>query len=83
MNKKTIIGGLIALAIIVVLVLICFFWVGKKINDAIRDSANTAETNRAPAPPPVNPSLPPASPAEAEQIYLALGNPHPERRELR
>lgn len=75
MNKKTIIGGLIALAIIVVLVLICFFWVGKKINDAIRDSANTAETNRAPALPPVNPSLPPASPAEAEQIYLALGNP--------
>lgn len=77
MNRKAIIGGLAALAIIVVLILVCFFWVGKKINDAIRGNTNAVETTQPTAPPPptVNPSLPPNSPEQAEQIYLSLGNP--------
>ncbi|CAN5747587.1 hypothetical protein BH20ACI4_BH20ACI4_34260 [soil metagenome] len=74
MNRKTIIGGLLALAIIVVLILVCFFWVGKKINDAIRGNSNSGEITQPTAPPP-NPSLPPASPEQAVQIYLSLGNP--------
>ncbi len=74
MNRKAIIGGLAALAIIVVLILVCFFWVGKKINDAIRGNTNTVETTQPTAPPP-NPSLPPATPEQAEQVYLSLGNP--------
>lgn len=77
MNRKTIIGGLLALAIIVILVLICVFWVGKKINDAIRDNANSGEITQpnSPPPPSANPSLPPNSPEQAVQIYLSLGNP--------
>lgn len=74
MNKKTIIGGLLALAIIVILILVCFFWVGKRINDAIRGNTNSVETTQ-PTAPPVNPSLPPTSPEQAAQIYLSLGNP--------
>lgn len=74
MNKKTIIGGLIALAIIVILILICFFWIGKKINDSIRGNSNSGEVTQ-PSAPPVNPSLPPASLEQAAQIYLSLGNP--------
>ena len=74
MNKKTIIGGLLALAIIIILILICLFWAGKKINDAIRGNTNSVETTQPPAPP-VSPSLPPASPEQAAQIYLSLGNP--------
>ena len=76
MNKKTIIGGLLALAIIVILILVCFFWVGKRINDAIRGNTNSVETTQPTAPPPpTNPSLPPTSPEQAAQIYLSLGNP--------
>ena len=74
MNKKTIIGGLLALIIIVILILVCFFWVGKKINDAIRGNTNSGEITQ-PSAPPSNPSLPPSSPEQAAQIYLSLGNP--------
>jgi endonuclease G len=75
MNKKAIIGGLIALAIILVLILVCLFWVGRKINDVIRDGANTADATRPESTAPVNPALPPATAEEAARVYLALGNP--------
>lgn len=75
MNRKAIIGGLIALAIIVVLILVCFFWVGKKINDAIRGNTNSGEITQPNSPPNVNPSLAPTSPEQAAQIYLSPGNP--------
>lgn len=76
MNRKTIIGGLIALAIIVVLILVCFFWVGKKINDAIRGNTNSGEITQPNSPPTnVNPSLAPNSPEQAAQVYLSPGNP--------
>lgn len=75
MNRNTIIGGLIALAIIVVLILVCFFWVGKKINDAIRGNSNSGEITQPNSPPNTNPTLAPNSPEQALQLYLSTGNP--------
>lgn len=75
MNRKAIIGGLIALVIIVVLVLVCFFWVGKKINDAIRGNTNSGEITQPNSPPNVNPSVAPTSPEQAAAVYLSPGNP--------
>ncbi len=76
MKNKVLIGGLIALAILVLIVIFCF-WVGKKGLDNLRDTANTAETTRSNPQSPTAPTLPsiPASPAEAERVFLALGNP--------
>ncbi len=74
MNRKAIIGGLAALAIIIVLILVCFFWIGKRITDSIRGNTNSGEITQ-PNAPNANPALPPDSPQQAEQIYLALGNP--------
>ena len=73
MKNKAIIGGAIALAVIILLVLLCF-WTGKKINNWIRgtdDTTVTKTTDQSPQ----NPSLQPTSPEQAQQIYLALGNP--------
>lgn len=74
MNRKAIIGGLLALAIIVVLVLVCFFWVGKKINDSIRGNTNSGEITQ-PNSPPTNPTIAPTSPEQAAGVYLSPGNP--------
>lgn len=72
MKNKALIGGIIALAIIVLLVIFCF-WGGKKINDWLRGTNEPTITN--PTAPPQNPSAPPASPEQAQAVYLALGNP--------
>lgn len=72
MKNKALIGGIIALAIIVLLVIFCF-WGGKKINDWLRGANEPIVTE--PARPPQNPSAPPASPEQAQAVYLALGNP--------
>lgn len=71
MKNKAVIGGIIALVIIVLLVIFCF-WAGKKINDKLRGTDNTNISN-----PTGNPSAPiqPTTPEEAQKIYLALGNP--------
>lgn len=73
MRNKALIGGLIALVIIVLLAIFCF-WAGKKITDKLRGNDNTTTTSN----PGGNPKSAPAQPtnsAEAEKVYLALGNP--------
>lgn len=72
MKNKTLIGGAIALAVIVLILLACF-WMGKKINNWVRGTDETVVTN--PNSQPQNPSAQPTSPEQAQQIYLALGNP--------
>ena len=70
MNRKVLVGGIIALIIIILIGLFCL-WTGKKINDRLRgDNTNTnTETVEQPK------NAPPATTVQAEQIYLALGNP--------
>ncbi len=71
MRNKAIVGGIVALAIIVLIVFFCF-WLGRKINDRIgkTDESNANQTVQTPPA-----SLPPATAEQAAQIYLALGNP--------
>src|SRR5215210_5700496 len=71
MKNKVLIGGAIALGIIVLVLFFCF-WVGKKGIDNLR--GNTTETTR-PDGQPQTPPTAPASPEQAQQVYLALGNP--------
>ena len=73
MRNKKLTGGGIAL-IIIVLVLIFCFWVGKKINDRLRGTPETPEVSRPDGRPEI-PSMPPANAEEAQRVYLALGNP--------
>lgn len=72
MRNKVIIGGIIALAIVVLIALACF-WIGKKISDGIKtdDNANT-ETQ---VPEGRKPNAPITNVEEAQRTYLALGNP--------
>lgn len=72
MNNKTLIGGAIALGIIVLILIVCF-WVGKKINDRIRGTDSTT-VNQPTGQPQNAPSLP-QNAEQAQKIYLALGNP--------
>ncbi|HEX8247001.1 MAG TPA: DNA/RNA non-specific endonuclease [Pyrinomonadaceae bacterium] len=72
MKNKALIGGLIALAIIVLIVVLCF-WVGKKGLDNLRGTDNTNITK--PDGQPQTPPAQPTTPEQAAQIYLALGNP--------
>lgn len=72
MKNKALIGGAIALAAISLILLLCF-WTGNKINDWIRGTDETVVTN--PNSEPQNPSTQPTSPEQAQQVYLALGNP--------
>lgn len=73
MRNKKLTGGGIALAIIVLVLIFCF-WVGKKINDRLRGTPETPEVSR-PDGRPELPSMPPANEEEARRVYLALGNP--------
>lgn len=72
MKNKALIGGIVALAIIVLLGLFCW-WIGKKINNSLRGGDSTETTQTGGQQP--NPSNQPNSPEQARQIYLALGNP--------
>jgi DNA/RNA endonuclease G (NUC1) len=76
MKNKALIGGAIALGIIVLIAVLCF-WVGKKGLDNLRGDTNTTETTRPDGrrPPPTVPTTAPDSPEEAAATYLALGNP--------
>ena len=73
MKNKILVGGIIAL-IIIVLVLVFCFWVGKKINDSLRGTPENPEISRPDGQPPI-PSMPPNNAEEAQRVYLALGNP--------
>jgi endonuclease G, mitochondrial len=73
MKNKALIGGLIALAIIVLIVILCL-WVGKKGLDSFRGTDNTNITTPGGQPSPA-PPVQPQTPEQAAQIYLALGNP--------
>jgi endonuclease G len=72
MNNKTLAGAVIALIIILCVIFFCF-WLGKKGVDYFRGT-NTAETNQ-PNGKTQNPENQPASPEQAQAVYLALGNP--------
>lgn len=74
MKNKAIIGGIIALALIVLIIIFCF-WAGKKINQKLSDINNSPETTQKEEPAGKNPPTLPATIPEAEKIYLALGNP--------
>jgi endonuclease G, mitochondrial len=72
MKNKALIGGLIALAIIVLIVILCF-WVGKKGLDRLSNTnTNVTKPDGQPQTPPAQPT----SPEQAAQVYLALGNPN-------
>ena len=71
MKNKTLVGGIIALIIIVSLALFCW-WLGKKINDRMRGD-DTNNTNTTVEQPPK--TAPPVNTDQAEKIYLGLGNP--------
>ncbi len=72
MKNKALIGGIIALIIIVLIGFFCF-WAGNKINNWIRGTDETSITK--PDGNPQNPSANPTSPEQAQAVYLALGNP--------
>lgn len=73
MNKKVLIGGLIALAIILLLIIACV-WLVKKGWDRV--ATNKTETNQSqPAPPPSVPNQPINNLEQAQKTYLAFGNP--------
>lgn len=72
MNRKALIGGLIALAIVVLLVIACV-WLGKKVWQSVTDKTETTEQNS--APPGQKPNAPITSVEEAQRTYLAFGNP--------
>lgn len=72
MNRKVVVGGLIALAIVIILIFACI-WIGKKAWQTVTNKTETTETQA-----PQRPSTP-LSPItnleQAQKIYLALGNP--------
>lgn len=72
MKNKVLIGGIIALVVIVLLAIFCI-WAGKSVYDRLNrtDDANVSTPNN----PPSSVSRQPNTPAEAEKIYLAFGNP--------
>lgn len=72
MNRKTLIGGLIALAILFLLLFACV-WIGKKIWQSVTDKTETTETQSPQGQ--KTPALPITNPEEAQKTYLALGNP--------
>lgn len=72
MRNKALIGGLIALAIIVLIAVLCV-WVGRKSWERMTNDTNVAVNPGGQSPP--LPNTQPATPEQAAQIYLALGNP--------
>jgi endonuclease G, mitochondrial len=77
MKNKALIGGLIALAVVVLIAVFCF-WVGKKGWESLRgtDDANVSRPDGGGArPPTAPPPIQPTTPEQAARVYLALGNP--------
>lgn len=72
MKNKVIIGGAIALAILVSIALFCFY-AGNKIKDVLTNDGNSTTQN--PNPQGQKPSLPIENVEQARKTYLALGNP--------
>jgi endonuclease G len=72
MKNKVIIGGIIALAIVVLIALVCF-WVGRKITDRIENNDNTTTENKVPEGQKTSPPI--VNIEQAQKIYLAPGNP--------
>lgn len=70
MKNKAIKGGVIALAILVLIAFFCFK-LGEKFFDNVPQT-DTTNTNTGVEPPR---NLPPGSPEQAARVYLALGNP--------
>lgn len=72
MKNKALIGGIIALVILVLLIIFCY-WGGKKISDWMRGNNEPVVTK--PDGQPQTPPVQPTSPEQAQAVYLALGNP--------
>jgi endonuclease G len=72
MNRKMLNGGLIALAVIVLLIIACV-WVGKRIWESATDKTQTTETTQPELP--QAPNTPITNVEQAQKTYLALGNP--------
>jgi len=72
MNNKTLTGAIIALIIILCVIFFCF-WLGKSIYHRMSGTSEPAVNQ--PQNQPQTPSNQPTSPEQAQQIYLALGNP--------
>lgn len=74
MDKRIIIGGVIALVILILLIVGCI-WISKKIWQSATDSTETTTETATPAAPPPSPNQPITNLEQAQRIYLALGNP--------
>ena len=75
MKNKALAGGIIALAVIVLIGVFCA-WVGRKINDVWRGGDSTvAQPSSVPSRPTQPLTAQPATPEQALQTYLAFGNP--------
>ncbi len=72
MNQKTLIGGLIALAIVILLIIGCV-WLVKKGWQSVTNTTETTQPTTAPQG--QNPNAPVTNVEEAQRIYLAFGNP--------
>ncbi len=77
MSNKTLIGGAIALGILLLLILSCL-WAGNKIRESIsgtNDNADQTGANQTPNQGTGQPAPPVTTVEEAQRVYLALGNP--------
>lgn len=72
MNRKTLTGGLIALAIVILLIIGCVWLVKKGWQSVTNPTETTPPTT---APPGQKPNAPVTNVEEAQRIYLAFGNP--------
>ena len=72
MNKKVLTGGLIALAIIILLIFGCV-WLVKKGWQSVSNTTETTQPTTAPSG--QKPNAPITNVEEAQRIYLAFGNP--------
>jgi len=72
MNNKILIGAILAFIVILCVIFFCV-WAGKSLYNRMR--GNDTTVNQPTNNPPANPSVQPTTPEQAQQIYLALGNP--------
>lgn len=75
MKNKALIGGIIALVVIVLIGFFCY-WVGRKISDSFNsENTNVSQPGEQPNGQPQNLPSQPTTPEQAQAVYLALGNP--------